>query len=101
MLTAALLAVLVLILTARRAPAPEARTIAQIWQAVRAHGWKAPLLAAGGVTVALALAGCALLVVLCGVALKVLEAAALLVACLGWHICDLIDWHPVTLREAS
>ncbi|GIH69421.1 hypothetical protein [Sphaerimonospora thailandensis] len=89
-----------LVFTARREVAPEARTPAQLAAAVRALGWRAPLYAAAGLAVVLAVTAGALAVAACGTAVKTLSGIALVIAACGWHVAGLIGWHPVRLREA-
>lgn len=94
------LVALALTLCASPQASPEARTAGQMWAAIRARGWWAPLLGLGGAVVTFALvAGCMAILAL-AVAAKALDGARVVAGAVGWHICDLIGWAPVRLVEA-
>ena len=97
----AALSVLVLVLCARKNPPAEARTAAQMWGSVRAHGWQAPLRGAIGLIAVLGLIAACLSVVLLGAAMKAGEGALIVGQATAWHVADLIGWAPVHVAEAS
>lgn len=95
------LTALVFLLCARKNPTPEARTLTELWAAIRAHGWKAPLRGLIGLVAVLGLiAGC-LSVVLLGAAMKAGEGALIVGQATVWHVAGLIGWAPVHVTEAA
>ena len=97
---ALVLSVLTLTLCASPHASPDARTAGQMWAAVRARGWWAPLLGLGGVVVTFALVTGCMAILALAVAAKVLDGARVVAGAVGWHLCDLIGFKPVRLVEA-
>jgi hypothetical protein len=92
--------VLMLVLSATREPTPEARTPAELWAAVKPLGWKAGLIGGWRLITLLALiAGCLSILTL-NVTQHVLHGATLAAVVITWKVCDLVDYHPVAVREA-
>lgn len=93
------LTVLVIVMRATKNPPENARTLAQLWDSVRALGWHAPLRGVVGLAALLGLIAACLSVVLFGAAIKVGEGALIVGQATVWHVSDLIGWAPVQVKE--